>query len=245
MAAKIVKAIKESGKEVLAVCIDDISCHDVLTIDGRTFGKGFFKELKPARNVSPEARAGLAAMKKAYMKQLKLQTELQKVSSELKSKIIEAQKEQINLSKAVREKLGILTFEEFEYEFRRALPPKLAERMDNAEFYVKEPLGIGYDENSLYISKSKMLHKYFRNASFLYEEYDGTVFMTDNAEQDKNYKKILKENSCRLDLKKCKFFECLSMGDKDSLWYTACYEIPLKKELTKEYARELAQMVTK
>ena len=86
------------------------------------------------------------------------------------------------------------------------------------------------------------IEKYFREASFIYEEYDGTIFLCDGAEKDANYKRYIKQYSCRLSTHvKCE--ESLTVGgDKDFLGYVCSYEIPIKKPLTKEYAKELARM---
>lgn len=104
-----------------------------------------------------------------------------------------------------------------------------------------EPDG-NYRNVYLYVSRSHLIGKYMRHLPFVYEEYDGCVFLADDAEKDQTYKKYTKDNSRPLSVK-AKLREELSIGDKTSLWYHGKYEIRLdpKRTLTKEYATELAK----
>ena len=85
------------------------------------------------------------------------------------------------------------------------------------------------------------VEKYFRKASFVYEEYDGTIFLHDKADKDPEYQKYVQKYSSPLPVKQ-KPKEGLSVGnDKDYLRYHCVYEIEVNKPLTKEYAAELAK----
>ena len=73
----------------------------------------------------------------------------------------------------------------------------------------------------------------------IYEEYDGSMFLVDDAENMDSYKKALKKHSCHLSVSMAPI-EVLDPGDQCSIWYHSTYEIPLEKPLTEEYAKELA-----
>ncbi len=141
----------------------------------------------------------------------------------------------------VRKGLGVITRKEFERVFYDSLPYVLKVEMDRKGYRVWTPTGICYDDGHLYISSSYVAERFSRKAypSYIYEEYDGCMFLVDDAENMDSYKKALKKHSCHLSVSMDPI-EVLNPGDKCSIWYHSTYEISLEKPLTEEYAKELA-----
>lgn len=97
--------------------------------------------------------------------------------------------------------------------------------------------------NFLNIDADKVIKKWIGESEFTYREYDGQLCMTDNYKKSKLYQRILRENSCRTNVKKGFFEESLSVGDKDTLHYCMNITVEVKKPLTAEYAKELAKKI--
>lgn len=149
------------------------------------------------------------------------------------------------IPKSARQMPGLLSNDEFILEFKKHIPEKILRAMEEKGFSFDHPTSISYTEQNLYISCRKRIQKYF-NGSFVYKVYKGydeQSFIIDEPEENKEYQSLLrKHGGTQLPgiNRNVKFHECLSMGDKDSLWYNACYEIPLPMDLTIETAKELA-----
>lgn len=141
---------------------------------------------------------------------------------------------------SIREASGLLSKTEFYDAFFDSLPGNLKDEMRAYGYGSRMCSGIGYRNDELSISREVDIEKYFRHGSFVFEEYDGTVQFVDHPEKDPGYQRILKEQSRPLSVS-WPLIETLWLGDKDWLGYSAAYQIPLKKPLTKAYAKELAK----
>lgn len=141
---------------------------------------------------------------------------------------------------------GILDQNEFLEAFLAALPDTVTKAM-------KEQPKTNYWGNksgdyscSIYgkqivLSTDVEIQKYFRESSFTYQEYDGSIMLTDDAKKQPAYQKYISKYSHPLPIKTPLSDEYLSVGgDKDFLIYQAEYCIEIKKAMTKEYAQELA-----
>lgn len=226
--------IKE--KQVLAVALDEGRYMDeegeVVRLDK--------SNVKIARNVPDEVRKSfdnMAAIWKKREKTVKKFAELQHEYNKTINDLQEQHRCAVNNLRSVR---GFLSKSDFCDVFYDSLLRSVRLDMASKGYDIDTPVGVLYnDDEYLYISKSHIVQKYFRHASFLEEEYDGCIFMVDGAENYQEYQEILKRHSSPLNVK-FEFNEHLFMGDKDSLCYSAYYKIPIKKNLTKEYAKELA-----
>ena len=232
----VVKFTDNSGKTVLAVSLEDGYYMDE---NGR-LRYGETGNVSRARNVPAEIRKELLEMGTLYHKKKKLLEKYKKIQEDYNKQFIEIDSGYGKCAEAIRNIKGVLTEEEFAEEFYQALPDKTRKEMEYYGYAVQEPTGICYKDGNLYISREKLLMKYCRNVPYVYEEYDGSLFMIDDAEKDATYQKTLKEASKPLTTK-MKIRECLFPGDKLSIWYSGTYEIEVKKGLTKEYAKELAK----
>lgn len=134
--------------------------------------------------------------------------------------------------KELANSMGLLSRNEFMKEFIQNLPIHL-------RYEVEDMFSIELYENTLDIECNKYIEKFFREGSFVYEEYDGTIQFITDCEKDKNYQSYIKKYKRILPIK-MKPDIYLSLGDKD--WLTCCtnYRIEIKKPLTKAYAKELA-----
>lgn len=178
------------------------------------------------RSIPAETRSLLTEYYKLYAKMKAERERHQKVIKPLEDamKKIDA--------KTLRNSMGLLSKEQFVNEFMKNLPSPLAKAIESFECEI-------YGEQ-LTISCWKNIEKYFRKGSFVYEEYDGTIQLCSNCEKDKNYQAYVKKYQVPLPVKQ-KPQVYLSIGDKDWLICHTQYDIMLKKKLTADYAKELAE----
>lgn len=171
-----------------------------------------------------------------YQRKQELESQMAQINAELMS----IQRDFQDLPNRIQKAKGFLTDAEFNGAFFDALTLDMKKAMKQRGYFIGECCGIPYTANAIHISREVLFQKYFRKASFLYEEYDGNIFLRDDAEKDPNYQSILKGVSALLPTcAKCE--ETLFIGDKSSLHYGCMYTIPLKQPKTKEYAKSLAR----
>ena len=228
--------IQENNQSYLAVSIGDGNYIDEY---GDVFASS--EKYKVARNVPKEARDGFNEALAAYKRREKLSNKLEALQKEYEKKLEDCWNDILIATGKVRKCFGVITPKEFEKVFYDSLPYELKIEMERKGYSICDPTGICYDGEHLYISRSNVAERFSRNAypSYIYEEYDGCMFLVDDAENMDSYKKALKKHSCHLSVS-MNPIEVLDPGDKCSIWYHSTYEIPLGKPLTEEYAKELA-----
>ena len=231
--AKLIKTKKYGGEE----CAVEVGKDLYMTQYGDVFNE---TDAKSPRNVDPNVRAAFITASEVFKKKKKLENEHKKKEAEYQKKAKEIDDVLKSSLKKIRSETGILTLNEFKDAFYNYLPDSVKEKMERSDFKVKIPCNYGYDYEHIYISKEFLIGKYMRHLPFFYEEYDGCWFMTDDAEKTSAYKQYIKKYHEELPVK-LKSKEYLSCGDKISLWYGCCYEIPIKKTRTDAYAKELAK----
>lgn len=133
--------------------------------------------------------------------------------------------------------MGYLTEAEFINIVMKNLPPIVKSDLESSGYKTEIHK---YNNPILEFSYWKDLIKNFRRGSFVYEEYDGTIHMTEDCEKNKDYQRLIRLNRHPIRLK-IKPEEYLSLGDKDWLSYHCSYSVKLTKPLTKEYALEIAK----
>lgn len=201
--------------------------------------------IKNTRNVPSEIRSILESAMTNYLTYTKYMSEIKELEKKAREFLInkEILQEKIFAAK------GLLTSNQFLQEFRDSLSATVQYELDNGTsnqgYYQKEgswKLKINSLRNPmLLIERDVLIEKYFRKSTFTYEEYDGEIFLTENAEKTKAYQNYLRKFRKELSLTGCELKDNLSAGG--SLWYHGEYEIPLPKELTKESAKALAEKV--
>lgn len=228
--------IQENNQSYLAVSIGNGHYIDE---NGKFFTSN--ENQKTARNVPKEVRDAFHDVLAAYKKREKLQEKLKKLQMDYEKKLDDCWNDILIATGKVRKCLGVITRKEFEQVFYDSLPDALKADMNRKGYRVWTPTGICYDDEHLYISKSKVVERFSRKAypPYIYEEYDGCMFLVDDAKNMDSYKKALKKHSCHLSVSMDPI-EVLDPGNKCSIWYHSTYEIPLGKPLTEEYAKELA-----
>lgn len=228
--------IQENNQSYLAVSIGDGNYIDEY---GDVFASS--EKYKVARNVPKEVRDAFNEALTSYKKREKLQEKLKILQRDYEKKLEDCWNDILIATGKVRKGLGVITRKEFEQVFYDSLPYVLKVEMDRKGYRVWTPTGICYDDGHLYISSSYVAERFSRKAypSYIYEEYDGCMFLVDDAKNMDSYKKALKKHSCHLSVS-MNPIEVLDPGDKCSIWYHSTYEIPLGKPLTEEYAKELA-----
>ncbi len=237
--AKIVR-FKESKK--LAA---NLFGNEYITEDGKFVTLENDDAVTFARNVPEEVRVRFNDIEKAYKKRRKAEEKRKNVMEKLRNEVINSIAEEETAIKALLYAQNILAHETFVHEFEKALPRFLKDEMFEKGFTVEtRPYGVSYDDNSVYICRSKQLSKYNKNVPYAYEEYDGNFMLCDDAEDDDAYKRDVKKNSKKLSVK-AKVQEGLETGDKFSIWYYGVYEIPIKEKKTAEYAARLAKEFAK
>lgn len=186
------------------------------------------------RGVSDESRSIFARMLKIY----KEQQQAKKDKEEAEKKIWETKSEMSGQSALLLDSLGLLSNDAFCAAFKASLPDSLRRQIDKG-------YSVRIDANNdLCVVRHIYIEKYFRSASFIQEEYDGTVYIVDGGEKYPEYKRYISEYSVPLSTK-AKFKEWLSIGDKDCLTYTGVYVLPLKDKKTQGYAEKLAKEFAK
>lgn len=228
--------IQGNNQSYLAVSIGDGNYIDEY---GDVFASS--EKYKVARNIPKEARDGFNEALAAYKRREKLSNKLEALQKEYEKKLDDCWNDILIATGKVRKVLGVITRKEFERVFYDSLPDELKADMDRKGYRVWTPTGICYDDEHLYISRSKVAERFSRKAypSYIYKEYGGYMFLVDDAENMDSYKKALKKHSCHLSVSMDPI-EVLDPGDKCSIWYHSTYAIPLEKPLTEEYAKELA-----
>lgn len=228
--------IQKNNRSYLAVSIGNGRYIDE---NGEIFTSS--EKQKVARNVPKEVRDAFNEALTSYKKREKLQEKLKILQRNYEKKLEDCWNDILIATGKVRKGLGVITRKEFEHVFYDSLPYVLKVEMDRKGYRVWTPTGICYDDGHLYISSSYVAERFSRKAypSYIYEEYDGCMFLVDDAKNMDSYKKALKKHSCHLSVS-MNPIEVLDPGDKCSIWYHSTYEIPLEKPLTEEYAKELA-----
>lgn len=189
----------------------------------------YIKNITFTKSITPEARKLLKDYYQAYTKFQEEKERYQRAIEPLQ-KIIKG----INKD-TLTQAMGLLTEEDFIQEFLKYIPISARKRMEQKDFEYE------IYNRTLGIEKRIDIQKYFKPCSFVYEEYDRTLQFTTDCEKDKHYQAYIKKYQCLLPEAKTKPHMYLSLGDKDWLSCTTCYDIPLKKPLTAAYAKELAK----
>lgn len=189
--------------------------------------------LTSPRGYPSEARELLKKRYAAYKEEVKIKEKIKSLNDDLRN-IKDKFK---TFEEDIAHAKGLLTIE----EFSKVLFDNLSWRLQS-EIELNKYEFDTYRKDEICLTRSVDIEKYCRNASFLYEDYDGTMHFDFDCEEDKNYKDLLRCNSEKIGIK-AEFSEGLSLGDKDWLYYHAEYSIPLKKPLTQEYAKRLAMEI--
>ena len=171
---------------------------------------------------------------KEMLKNRKAEEKAEEEKKKAEETVWKLKSERSKMEKELTAAFGLLTDSEFCDAFLHALPANVSFAISRGNFRMD------ISDDSLRIYREEYIEKYFRQASFVYEEYDGTIFLKDNAERTKEYREYLNEYSRTLPVK-AKIAEWLSIGDKDCLTYHGEYRIPLKSKKDKKYAEELAK----
>lgn len=187
---------------------------------------------KFVRNISQETRRLLKEKLSLFEKRNNYYHKIHEIEMEIN----QTNKNISNVSDRITKEMGYLTESEFIEAFIKCLPAYVRSMVN--EYY---SVSIdSYGNKTLEIEYTDRIEKYFREGSFVYEEYDGCMMMCSHAETDPNYQAYIKIHRKPLSVK-TKIHECLSLGDKDWLIYHGRYCLGITEELTKDYAEKLAK----
>lgn len=223
---------------------EGLECFMIVNNSTQQFGICQYKnfETKIARNLSPEARKILVDVAKGFEKQEQIKMQIKNLENESWN-IRKLRDEQYKGLVATK---GNLTKEDFTSLVMENLPDSVKREMARVRWNFENPVAIGYYPKDLYISREEVLDKYIGESySFVYRDGYGDIRMHSDCEDDKEYKSIIKR--CREELPiNTEFKDTLSIGDKNTLVYSACYHIPLEEDLTADYAKKIvAKLVGK
>lgn len=196
------------------------------------------EKISYVRGISEEARKLCKErfeLYKAYMENYKKIRRLQEDNMSLKNKMISFSSD---LSKA----MGKLPIREFVEELERNLPSNIQKYLYDFDYKIDYMEYAG--KININFTRTVYLKKYCRSATFLYQEYDGTMQFIHEYEKDSNYQQLVKANERKIPFKNMEFISELGLGDKDWLSYTGCYHLDIPKgSLTKEFAKKLAKKI--
>lgn len=223
------KQYTDIQKDTLAIITNiDKNTNIVYTITalGKTY-RDYEKGFSATRNIDPNIRMLFEKIFEAEKEKQKLKKQIDELQTKI-DKINE--KEKITADKLVvtySKSQGNLTTDQ------------VSELCKKKFAYLFE---YGYEmetyRNTVRFYYHKDIQKWFRKASFLYEEYDGTIGWTSDYKENKEYKQILNKYSHKVGLCKLPFEERLSLEDKDWLVYNACYTLEFK-DLKKETVKKI------
>lgn len=230
------------------VLINEKSCGIGICYEVRN-GTAFFlmetgaQESYPVSKVVFRAKKGINEKKQVLKEAAKDCQQIDKITDEITA-LIEKRRGYQESVRLVKDKCfhadGLLTESEFLSAFKKELSSTVRNRMEENRFRIYiDPY---YSKKDLTVETDVFIQKYCRESdySFLFTEYDGTLMMETDAEKCKDYKAVINRYSRNLRVG-IKPEERLGIGDKNTLIYDCCYEIPLKKSYTIEYAKELAK----
>lgn len=240
---QIVKVTRKEEKDTITLLGVILNESDVMTEKGNIWRMGTRKysnttvEVSATRNVNPDVRKILTEMYDLHYQIIKLEHQRDNLNRMITETRASLSKTPDKIIKAY----GLLTYNEFIDEFYNNLSSYMKSQMKAFGYKMDAPCGIGYHSSNINIGREESIQKYCRKASFVYEEYDGTIHMCSKKEcsQDPSYNSIFARYSHKLPTK-YNMEETLSLGDKDWLIYSAMYSIEVTKPRTKEYAKELA-----
>lgn len=177
-------------------------------------------------------------LRKSYSSHLKIDQIMEQIEK-LKEQRYVAYSICAETSNAILKVLGYLKTDEFIDEFKSNLSSMVRGAIEDYKYIIS----INRKMDNTYtidIARDEDIIKYFRSASFIYEEYDGTIFLADDYEHDKEYQSYLNRYKETLPIKKKPDELYLSVGgDKDCLSCHTIYHLNVM-ELTQNTARKLA-----
>lgn len=183
-------------------------------------------EVFATRGVPETTRDKFEKIMSLYKEQLKIEQQIQELQDK-KSTIVDKRKDVMAKLVAEREKANGLMSKDAVLELCKNKFGKL--------------LANGYEAHiwntTVSFNYHKDIQKYFRSASFLYEEYDGTMAFEHNYKDNREYQGYLSRYGNKVSGIKLPFEENLSLEDKDWLVYNSRYTLEfkdLKKETVKK-----------
>lgn len=230
------------------------STHNLELFGNSNFSGSFRVEsssVSATRNVPPDIRERMEEAYTAFTNAMQAKQKFEKLKAMYEKEMSGYQETLKAFPTEIKHCRGILNAQEFLNAFMEALPeyvkaamqakPKVNYWGTKSGDYSVKTYGDNVRGSRIYIDTRVDIQKYFRESSFTFEEYDGTIMMTDDAEETPEYQQYIRKYSHPLPVKQDLTYEQLSVGnDKDFLCYEAGYEIEIKKPMTKKYAEELA-----
>lgn len=199
---------------------------------------------KLAGNLLDDFKKLFVDIAKNYERRYQIESELTSLKKEMREldyKRMEQYKSFVPLTSFLpKEFPEELTKEAFADAVMENLPNDIKKQITNDGWKFENPTAIEYSSQDLYISREEVFDKYIGTEhSFVYRDGYGDIRLRSECEKDTNYQSII--NRCRDELPvKAEFTDTLSIGDKSTLIYSACYHIPLEETLTAEYAKKIA-----
>lgn len=197
------------------------------------------------RNVPADIREYMEGAYTAYTNALMATKKFLKLKEMYDNEMAGYEKTLSALPTEIKHCRGILDQNEFLEAFLAALPDNVKAAMEDkpkTNYWGNKSgdYSVSIYGRQITFATDVAIQKYFTESSFTYEEYDRTIHLTSDAERQPEYQKYLSRYSHPLPVK-APITEYLTVGgDKDFLNYCAEYRIEIKKAMTKEYAKELA-----
>lgn len=203
-------------------------------------------DVNATRNVPGKIREALEGAYESVSKMLKMEEKLNKLLIEYLEERGKLNDQVIDVPEICRASRGTITQEEFAEVFKENLSDEVRYACDHSA--VKGYNGMAGNYNISMVAGGQVLHisrevdiEKWATPSYSFLEYDDTRQLDRNLDS-KAYDADLKKYSRPLPVK-AQIHESLNLGDKNYLSYYGGYNIQLKsgKELTAEYAKELAE----
>lgn len=212
------------GKKEMPVYIyeEDEKTISYIRMDTAQFGKAIKADTseKVLKGYTAEAKK----LTKEYVKAMTKAKELEMKAEELKKPYYQIKKMLTNAN-------GELTAEEFFEELQKNGLDISGSGYTRVDIY----------EGVLNINYTRLIEKYFGESSITKREYDGCLFMINNAEKTKLGKSYMNKYRCSTNIKKSYTKEWLDIGDKETLYYMMDINVKLTKPMTADYAKELTK----
>ncbi len=195
------------------------------------------------RNVPGKIRETLEETYDIVSRMIKIQNKFKEIENDYIEEMCKLNKLTRGMPEKIRAERGTLSKDEFVKVFYDSLSDEVKYAMNNSKVRGYNGLDGEYAvemySQNIEINREVWIDKW-ASPSYSYMEYDDTTHI-DRDQDPKAYDRDLKKYSRPLPVKD-KIKEYLSLGDKKSLEYHGSYTIAVdpKKELTKEYAIQLA-----
>lgn len=224
------------------------------TLDGRTLRLDITEEFKNTKITNPNVKAkvelAIENLKDMYKKQKRIISLSQEIDSLLKN----TEKSSNKVTKMINESI-LISGKIPQKDFKSAIEKEKFKTRKSNVYSNVYLLSQGTKVTGITLEQEAQIGKYLHEGAynFLYEEYDGSLFISDDFIESSDFKDILTKNmyclpkDFKIDGCTIKEYDDAEIGDKNILWVSHYFKIEFKKarEFDKETLKLLKSIIKK